>query len=100
MYEECLELDYAPDLRGTTHFGLLSHLGLLLSEWGGFNLETEELAVTWRELGKQIQTIIDKNPELQGMIRDMRKAKVSGLWDMQKTQKKIIQLEDFLKSKQ
>jgi len=73
---------------------------LLLSEWGGFNLETEELALTWRELSKQIQAIIDKNPELQGMIRDLRKAKVSGLWEAQKTQKKIIQLEDFLKSKQ
>jgi hypothetical protein len=34
------------------------------------------------------------------MIRDLRKAKVGGLWDTQKTQKKIIQLEDFLKSKQ
>jgi proteasome assembly chaperone (PAC2) family protein len=87
-------------LQGTTHFGLLSHLGLLLSEWGGFNLETEELALTWRELSKQIQTIIDKNPELQGVIRDLRKAKVSGLWEGQKTQKKIIQFEDFLKPKQ
>ncbi len=99
---ECLNLwAHCPYyLQGTTHFGLLSHLGLLLSEWGGFNLETEELAVTWRELSKQIQAIIDKNPELQGMIKDLRKAKVRGSWAMQKAQNKIIQLEDFLKSKQ
>ena len=65
-------------LQGTTHFGLLSHLGKLLSEWCGFNLDTEELSITWRELSKQIQSIIDKNPELQGMIQDVAHARAGG----------------------
>lgn len=86
-------------LQGTTHFGLLSHLGTLLADWGGFNLDTEELTVAWKELGKQIQSIIDKNPELQGMIQDLRKTKVRGVWDEGKKHNKIIQLHDFLKPK-
>ncbi len=86
-------------LQGTTHLGLLSHLGSLLSSWGGFDLDTEELEITWRDLSKQIQGIIDKNPELQGMINDLRKAKIKGSWNANKKHDKVIHLEDFLKSK-
>ncbi|MGD2125659.1 MAG: PAC2 family protein [Desulfobacteraceae bacterium] len=86
-------------LQGTTHFGLLSHLGALLSSWGGFDLDTEELDRTWKELNRQIQGIIDKNPELQGMIQDLRRAKVKGSWESAKKHDKIIHLEDFLKPK-
>ena len=86
-------------LQGTTHFGLLSHLGSLLSSWGGFELDTGDLETTWRNLGKQIQGIIDKNPELQGMINDLRKAKVKGSWDLARKHDKVIHLEDFLKPK-
>lgn len=86
-------------LQGTTHFGLLSHLGALLSSLGGFQLDTEDLENSWKELSKQIQDIIDNNPELQGMINDLRKAKVKGSWDALKKHDKIIHLEDFLKPK-
>jgi hypothetical protein len=72
-------------------------LGALLSRWGGFELDTEELDTTWKNLNKQIQGIIDQNPELQGMITDLRKAKVKGSWDMARKQDKVIHLEDFLK---
>ena len=84
-------------LQGTTHFGILAHLGSLLSSWGGFKLDTEELETTWGELNKQIQEIIDKNPELQGMINDLRKAKLKVSWDAAKKHDKVIHLEDFLK---
>ena len=86
-------------LQGTTHFGLLSHLGSLLSSFGGFDLDTEELDKAWAELSKQIQGIIDKNPELQEMINDLRKAKIKGSWDSTKRHDKIIHLEDFLEPK-
>jgi proteasome assembly chaperone (PAC2) family protein len=86
-------------LQGTTHFGLLSHLGSMLASWGGFRLDTEELETTWRNLGKQIQTIIDKNPELREMINDLRKAKVKGSLDGSRKNDKVIHLEDFLKPK-
>jgi proteasome assembly chaperone (PAC2) family protein len=87
-------------LQGTTHFGLLAHLGDFLSDWCGFSLDTGELSITWRELSKQIQAIIDKNPELQGMIQDLRKTKFRGeVWDMGKRSDKIIKIEDFLKPK-
>lgn len=86
-------------LQGTTHYGLLSHLASLLSSWGGFDLDTEELQTTWRDLSKQIQEIIEKNPELQGMISDLRKEKMKGSWDSVRKQDKIIHLEDFFKQK-
>ena len=86
-------------LQGTTHFGLLSHLGSILSTWGGFTLDTQELDRTWKELSKQIQGIIDKNPELQAMISDLRKSKIKGSWDEAKKGDKVIHLEDFLKPK-
>jgi len=86
-------------LQGTTHYGLLSHLGSLLSSWAGFRLETQELDRTWKDLSKQIQGIIEKNPELQAMISDLRKSKVKVSWDTARKQDKVIHLEDFLKPK-
>jgi predicted ATP-grasp superfamily ATP-dependent carboligase len=86
-------------LQGTTHFGLLSHLGAFLSSWGGFRLDTSDLDRTWKELNKQIQGIIDRSPELQGMINDLRKAKLKGSWDMVRKGDKVIHLEDFFKPK-
>lgn len=86
-------------LQGTTHLGLLSHLGSLLADLGGFDLDTEELEVTWKDLSKQIQKAVDENPELQGIINDLRKAKVRGSWDAAKRHDKIIHLEDFQRPK-
>lgn len=86
-------------LQGTTHFGLLSHLGSLLSSWGGFTLDTQELDRTWKDLSKQIQGIIEKNPELQSMINDLRKSKIKGSWEEAKKSDKVIHLEEFFKPK-
>lgn len=91
-------------LQGATHFGLLSHLGSLLSVLAGFDLDTGELDAGWKELNRQIQSLVEKNPELQEMITELRKAKVRGSWALMKesAQKnnKVIQLKDFLKPKQ
>lgn len=98
---ECLNLwCHCPHyLQGTTHFGILSRLGEFLAEWGGFKLETEELSLTWEEVCKQIQDLIDKNPELRGMIDDIRKEKTVGTWSERKRNDKVIKMEDFFKSK-
>ena len=91
-------------LQGATHFGLLSHLGSLVATLAGFDLDTEELDTSWKELNRQIQTLVEKNPDLQGMITELRKAKVRGSWAMMRETEdkhsKIIQLKDFLKPKQ
>jgi len=84
-------------LQGTTHFGLLSQLGHLLSSIGNFTLDTKDLDTTWKELGQRIQELIDKNPELQEMINDLRKAKIKGSWEEAGKHNKVIHLEDFLK---
>lgn len=83
-------------LEGTTHFGLLSHVGAFLADWAGFTLDTEELVITWKNISKQIQAEIDKNPELQDMIKQIRKAKVHGMMDVMKKNDNVIQLKDFL----
>ena len=83
-------------LQGTTHFGLLSHLGSLLASLGGFEFDGTELETNWKELNKEIQGIIDKNPELQGMIHDLRKAKIKGSWDTARKSDNVIHLEDFM----
>jgi proteasome assembly chaperone (PAC2) family protein len=85
-------------LQGTMHFGLLSHLGSFLASWGGFHLDTKEMDIAWKDLSKQIQDIIHKNPELQDMINEIRRVKIRGSWDMRhKRHDKIIKIEDFLK---
>ena len=98
---ECISLwGHCPYyLQGTTHFGLLSHLGTLLAAVGGFELDSSELEDRWKTLSKEIQGIIDKSPELQGMINDLRKAKIKGTWDATRKGDKIIHLEDFINPK-
>jgi uncharacterized protein YdeI (YjbR/CyaY-like superfamily) len=73
----------------------------LLSFLGDFELDTEEIDSSWKELNRQIQGLIEKNPELQAMITEIRKAKVRGSWESMKGSiekgQKVIHLEDFLK---
>jgi len=87
-------------LEGTTHFGLLSNLGSLLSLLGGFKLDMKEIETSWKELNKKIQDLIEDNPELHAMINELRKAKVRGSWasmkESGKKNGKIINLKDFL----
>ena len=88
-------------LEGTTHFGLLAHLGALLASLGGFELDTEELQAGWKNLSRQIQELMAKNPDLETMVNDIRRAKARGSWagmkESAKKSKKIINLSDFFK---
>lgn len=86
-------------LQGTVHFGLMWYLASLLSSWGEFTLDIQELEATWKEISKQIQGIIEKNPDLQSMINDLRKAKIKGSLDPTKKHDKVIHLEDFMRPK-
>lgn len=87
-------------LQGTTHFGLLAHLGSLLASLGNFELDTHELEESWGQLHEQIQELIKTSPELQTAVQELRKAKVRGSWASMKTsaQKEgnVISLKDFL----
>jgi len=90
-------------LQGATHFGLLSELSVLIADLGGFELDSRELEDSWKELNKQITGLLEKNPELQSMIQEIRKAKVRGSWELMKNgvkkDDKVIYLTDFLKPK-
>lgn len=102
---ECLSLwSHCPYyLQGTTHFGILSHLGGLIAQLGNFHLDTEYLDKNWETLKKQINTLIEGNSELQTLIANLRKEKAKGstarLNDKVAGDKKIINLQDFMDPK-
>ena len=90
-------------LQGTTHFGILAHLGALLSNLGEFKLDMVALENSWKELNEQIQGLIESKPELRNLISKLRKAKVRGSWDSMKASikkdDKVIDIKDFLDPK-
>ena len=90
-------------IEGTVHYGLLAHLGNLLSFFGEFKLNTREMEHKWTKLNRQIQELIDGNPELQTMISEIRKSNVRTSWTgmtgtMKKSQK-VIKLDDYISSR-
>jgi proteasome assembly chaperone (PAC2) family protein len=90
-------------LQGTTHFGILAHLGKLLASLGGFELDTEDLETSWEKLNIQIEKLIENNAELQEVVKELRKAKVRGsaaeMKGAIKSDEKIINIQDFLQPK-
>jgi len=88
-------------LQGTTHYGILSHLGSFLSGFFGFDLDLTELNTLWKELKEKIQEIIDNNGDLQDMIARLRKEKVRGSWAHMKEDDpghdKVLDIRDFMK---
>jgi proteasome assembly chaperone (PAC2) family protein len=90
-------------LQGTTHFGILSHLGELMAQLGNFDLDTEHLDKNWRDLREQINKLIEGNHELQNLIASLRKEKTKGstarLDGKIAADEKIINLQDFLDPK-
>jgi proteasome assembly chaperone (PAC2) family protein len=90
-------------LEGAVHFGLLAHMGNLLSFFGGFELDTQEMETEWKKLNQQIQGLIEKNPELQTMISEIRRAKVRASWTGMKGSvkkgEKVINLNDYINSR-
>jgi proteasome assembly chaperone (PAC2) family protein len=88
-------------MQGTTHLGILAHLGKLLSHFGDFELDVTELDEGWEKLAEKLQELIDNNPELGDLVTQLRKQKVRGtLEGMRETEEvnpKIINIEEFLK---
>lgn len=89
-------------LQGVTHFGMLSHLGGILSALGNFTLDLRELETKWRALSGQIEKLVEENPEIQSRIGAIRKNKIKGSLTSMKMKTtaesngKVIQLQDFL----
>jgi len=90
-------------LQGTTHFGILSHLGRLLADLAKFRLDTRDLDSNWQTLEEQINKLIENNHELQSLISNLRKEKAKGstaaLRGAAKSDEKVINLQDFLDPK-
>jgi proteasome assembly chaperone (PAC2) family protein len=89
-------------LQGTTHFGILSHLGALLSSIGNFDLDIADLEKSWKNLNEQIQELVKNNPDIQNIISELRKSKVRGsvaTMNGSFKDEKVINIEDFLEPK-
>jgi proteasome assembly chaperone (PAC2) family protein len=99
---ECISLwSHCPYyLQGTTHFGLLSHMGGIIADLANFQIDTKDLEANWKKLKEQINRLIDGNSELQSLISSLRKEKVKdttmSLKRTLRSDKKIINLKDFL----
>jgi len=102
---ECISLwSHCPYyLQGTTHFGILSHLGELIAGIVDFQLDTLDLQTNWKKLEDQINSLVENNSELQSLISNLRKEKVKGsaasLRGAANSDEKIINLQDFLNPK-
>lgn len=90
-------------LQGATHFGLVSALADVLCSLCGFQIDKVELELSWKELSQQIESLIKKNPELQKLVEELKRAKVRGSWETIKgslrRDGKVIHIEDFLRPK-
>lgn len=85
-----------------THLRLLSRMASILTDLAGFEVETDELEKAWTHLARSIQRFIDKNPELQKVIKEIMKSKTPGEAEssrLERKEGKVIYLDDFLKSK-
>jgi proteasome assembly chaperone (PAC2) family protein len=90
-------------LQGTTHFGILAHLGKMLAAIGGFKLNIQDLEASWEKLNIQIENLIENNAELQAVVNELRQAKASGsaagMKGLLKSDEKVINIQDFLQPK-
>jgi proteasome assembly chaperone (PAC2) family protein len=87
-------------LQETVHFGLLSHLGRLLSSIGEFTLDIEELESSWKLLLEKIESTIENKAEIKAVVQELKKAKARGVWEKKqaslKKDEKVINLKDFM----
>ncbi len=86
-------------LQDTVHFGLISHLGEVLSYFGKFQLDRSELEKSWEKLKIKIEVLLKDKPELQAVVEELQKEKVKTIWGKRRTKvgknEKIINLKDY-----
>jgi proteasome assembly chaperone (PAC2) family protein len=81
-----------------THLRLLSQLAAVLADLTGLQIETDELEKGWMRLARQIQGLIDRNPELQAVIKEIMKSKTGGPSPAPvREDGKVIYLDDFFR---
>jgi proteasome assembly chaperone (PAC2) family protein len=90
-------------LQGTSHFGLIAELSVLMGQLANFSIDPSDMEKRWQTLNTQIQKLIDEKPDLRNMINALRKEKVRGsLTGMKagiKKKDKVIDISDFLDPK-
>ncbi len=86
-------------LEGIVHFGVLSALARLLRTLFGFELDVGELDTAWEELNEKIYKLVEENPDLQEVVREIRKSKMKGSLKQTAKSEKVINLKDFLESR-
>ena len=91
-------------IQGTTHFGLMSELGKVLSFLGNFKLNTRGLDENWEKLEKEITELLEKNEELSSIVRELEKTRGKPAPPTLRRpidpNEKVINLKDFLEPKE
>jgi proteasome assembly chaperone (PAC2) family protein len=85
-----------------THLRLLCRMATVLANLAGFEVDTSELEKGWTQLARSIQRFIDGNPELQKAIKEIMKSKTKPPGELggpQRTDDKVVYLDDFFKPK-
>jgi proteasome assembly chaperone (PAC2) family protein len=85
-----------------THLRLLCRMATILANLAGFKVDTSELEKGWTQLARSIQRFIDGNPELQNAIKEIMKSKTKPAGELpglERTDDKVIYLDDFFKPK-
>ena len=73
-------------------------MAVVLAELTGLQIQTDELEKGWISLARQIQGLIDHNPELQAVIKEIMKSKTGGQSPTPvKEDGKVIYLDDFFR---
>lgn len=89
-------------LQDMVFFGMISHLGKLISSIGEFQLDTEELDKKWRKTGGSIQQMLKNKPEIMSAVSQLKKQKPRGAWTKMKPppakDEKVINLQDYMDS--
>jgi len=90
-------------MQGSTHYGILAHLGKLLASIGGFDLNVGDLEKGWKQQNEKIDNIILNNSKLKSLTDDLLKVKKRGMLNQLrkgiKSDEKIINIQDFLNPK-
>ena len=95
----CLSLwAHIPFYVNGLHEMLMAHLLQLLGKLFGMEFTTRHIEEAWQEHEKEIEELIQQDPELRHMLETMDRE--PSLREIPKPKSKVIQLDEFLKKRQ
>jgi hypothetical protein len=85
-------------IQNTTHYGLVAELVQMVCAFTGYELDHRPLLTRWEKVERQIDALADENDEVREVIEGLRRQRRQGRAadkSVEKTETKIVRLEDF-----